>query len=116
MALSLAWLLQLRSVLDFVRTDLRTVRLAIAKGDRSDRVMHPSQVAGHDDPPYARHGNEDDGARLGRGRVSGNRLQHSVGRWVEKDRGGVAGEKVRAVRDRSALPRKKERASLEGTL
>ena len=74
------------SVLDFVRTDLRTVRLAIAKGDRSDRVMHPSQVAGHDDPPYERHGNEDDGARLGRGRVAGNRLQQSVGRWVEKDR------------------------------
>ena len=34
-------------------TDLRTARLAIAKGDRSDRVMHSSQVAGHDDPPYA---------------------------------------------------------------
>ena len=34
------------SVPDFVRTDLRTVRLAIVKGDRSDRVMHPrkSQV------------------------------------------------------------------------
>ena len=29
------------SVLDFVRTDLRTVRLAIANGDRSDRAMHP---------------------------------------------------------------------------
>ena len=36
------------SVLDFVRTDLRTERLAIACGDLSDRVMHPSQVAGGD--------------------------------------------------------------------
>ena len=51
------------SVLDFVRTDLRTVRLSIANGDHSDRVMHPSQVAGHDDPPYAGLGNEEDGAR-----------------------------------------------------
>jgi hypothetical protein len=35
------------SVLDVVRTDLRTVRLAIAAGksDRSDRSLHPSQVA-----------------------------------------------------------------------
>ena len=39
------------SVPDFVRTDLRTVRLAIACGDLSDRVMHPSQVAGGDHPP-----------------------------------------------------------------
>jgi len=51
------------SVRDFVQTDLRTVRLAIAKGDRSDRVIHPSQVAGHDDPPYAEYGNEEGGAR-----------------------------------------------------
>jgi hypothetical protein len=29
------------SVLDFVRTDLRTLRLAIAFGDRSDRALHP---------------------------------------------------------------------------
>ena len=58
------------SVLDFVRTDLRTVRLAIVKGDRSDRVIHPSQVAGHDDPPYAEHGNEEGGARLGKVHVS----------------------------------------------
>ena len=33
------------SVLDFVRTDLRTERLAIACGDRSDKALHPSQVA-----------------------------------------------------------------------
>jgi hypothetical protein len=49
------------SVLDFVRTDLRTLRLAIAtweegaswraqgwageNGDHSDRALHPSQVA-----------------------------------------------------------------------
>jgi hypothetical protein len=55
------------SVLDFVRTDLRTLRLAIAtwekgvswraqgwageNGDRSDRVMHPSQIAKSDQPP-----------------------------------------------------------------
>ena len=52
------------SVLDFVRTDLRTVRLAIASGDRSDRVMHPSQVAGHDDPPYAGRGNEGGGLAM----------------------------------------------------
>ena len=39
------------SVPDFVRTDLRTVRLAIACGDLSDKVMHPSQVAGGDHPP-----------------------------------------------------------------
>ena len=29
-----------------IGTDLRTERLAIACGDRSDRAMHPSQVAG----------------------------------------------------------------------
>jgi hypothetical protein len=40
------------SVPDFVRTDLRTVRLAIARGDRSDRALHPSQVAGGDQPPF----------------------------------------------------------------
>ena len=33
------------SVLNFVRTDLRTGRLAIAYGERSHRAMHPSQVA-----------------------------------------------------------------------
>ena len=32
--------------------------LAIAGGDRSDRALHPSQVAGGDHPPYARRGNE----------------------------------------------------------
>ena len=31
--------------------------------DRSDRVTHSSQVAGHDDPPYAGHGKEEGGAR-----------------------------------------------------
>ena len=68
------------SVRDFVRTDLRTVRLAIAYGDRSDRVMHPSQVAGHDDPPYAGRGTEEGGARMGKAHVPGNRLQSN--RWV----------------------------------
>ena len=29
------------SVPDFVRTDLRTLRLAIAKSDRSDRTLYP---------------------------------------------------------------------------
>jgi hypothetical protein len=33
------------SVLDYVRTKLRTVRLAIACGDRSDKALDPSQVA-----------------------------------------------------------------------
>ena len=51
------------SVPYFVGTDLRTERLAIACGDRSGRPMHSSQVAGHDDPPYAGRGNEEDGAR-----------------------------------------------------
>jgi hypothetical protein len=32
------------SVPDFVRTDLRTVRLAIACGDRRDRAMHPRKA------------------------------------------------------------------------
>ena len=32
------------SVLDFIRTDLRTLRLAIACGERSERALHPSQV------------------------------------------------------------------------
>ena len=36
------------SVLDFVRTDLRTM-LAIATVDRNGRVMHPSQVAARSD-------------------------------------------------------------------
>jgi hypothetical protein len=31
--------------------DLRTLRLAIAYGDRSNRSMHPSQVATGDHPP-----------------------------------------------------------------
>ena len=31
--------------------DFRTERLAIAKGDRPS-TTHPSQVAGHDDPPF----------------------------------------------------------------
>ena len=47
------------SVLDSSKRTFETVRLAIAKGDRSARALHPSQVAGHDDPPYAGHGNEE---------------------------------------------------------
>jgi hypothetical protein len=36
---------QTRSIPDFVRMDLQTVRLAIACGDQNDRALHPSQVA-----------------------------------------------------------------------
>ena len=77
------------SVRDFVRTDLRTVRLAIANGDRSDRVMHPSQVAGHDDPPYAGRGTEEGRCSHGQSARPGQSIaKQSVGRWVEKDRAG----------------------------
>ena len=63
------------SVQDCVRTDRRTLRLAIAtwekgaswrtqgwageNGDRSDRAMHPSQVAGRNHPSCAGHKNQD---------------------------------------------------------
>ena len=40
------------SVLDLVRTDLRTM-LAIATGDRTDRTMHPSQSRSEE--RYCRH-------------------------------------------------------------
>ena len=39
------------SVSDFVRTALRTWRLAIAFGDRRDQALRPSQVAGGEHPP-----------------------------------------------------------------
>ena len=55
--------LRLDHTTSLICSTLRTVRLAIASGDRSGRPMHPSQVAGHDDPPYAGRGNEEDGAR-----------------------------------------------------
>ena len=42
------------SVLDLVRTERRTLRLAIACGDRSDRTLHPSQVAAFDHPAFRR--------------------------------------------------------------
>ena len=52
MALSLPWLRKLGPSWDVVRTDLRTLRLAIASGDRRDRATHRSQVAkGHHPPP-----------------------------------------------------------------
>ena len=94
MALSLAWLRNL------VRpgpcpNGPSNMRLAIAawekgassralgwvgeKDDRSDRVMHPSQVAGHDDPPYAGRRNEEAGqsARSWRDRGWAVRKTHS---------------------------------------
>ena len=51
-----------RSVLNFVRTELRTVRLAIACGDRSKGAMHPSQVAGG---AYACHSRDKQTSELG---------------------------------------------------
>ena len=42
------------SVLDLVRTERRTLRLAIACGDRSDRTLHPSQVAAFDHTAFRR--------------------------------------------------------------
>jgi hypothetical protein len=65
-----------RSVPDFVRTDLRTVRLAIACGDRSNSAMHPSQVAGGDTSTFQHRGMSElggsfeGGAPCGKGRAS----------------------------------------------
>ncbi len=39
------------SVPDFVRTDLRTERLAIAIGDRRDKALHPSKSQQRHHPP-----------------------------------------------------------------
>jgi hypothetical protein len=46
------------SVQDFVRTDLRTLRLAIASGDRTNSALHLSHVAEGHHPPDAGKGNE----------------------------------------------------------
>ena len=64
-----------RSVLDFVRTERRTVRLPIACGDRSNEAMHPSQVAGGGVCVPFR------GARMGEGLVSA-----SLGGRVKNER------------------------------
>jgi hypothetical protein len=45
------------------------VRLAITFGERVTGVLHPSQVAGYDDPPYAGRENEEGGARMGKAHV-----------------------------------------------
>jgi hypothetical protein len=34
------------------------------RGDRSDKILHPSQVAGDDHPPFCRHGNDEGDASL----------------------------------------------------
>ena len=50
------------SVPDFVRTELQTLRLAIAPSDRRDRAMHPSQIADGHHPSSLCEGKENEQA------------------------------------------------------
>src|SRR5512146_2479503 len=118
------------SVPNFVRTEHRTVRLAITRGDRSDRTMHPSQVAAGDHPPYARTGTSKLGRNICKGghhetvhighatRESGHRHGRRGGQLLrlERKREGTSRERatIRLLPAAATVPGYEQQAQTDG--
>ena len=69
-----------------------SIKLAIAGSDRSDIVLHPSQVAVHGHTPSPGHRNDESGAPdSGKGASRANDCKAIGGSVGEKDRPGLGG-------------------------